>query len=404
MKLKIAIVVHGRFHAFDLARALLARGNDVTVFTNYPKWAAHKFGLPRDRVRSFTRHGLLTRAVAKLDQTNLLRYDEARWHSMFSRWAASELEKEVWDVVHLWSGVAEEAIEKVKTRPGLVLIMRGSAHIRQQARLLLEEEQRTGVPQERPGDWIIAREEREYESADAIVVLSTFAFNSFVAEGFSAAKLELLPLGSELNSFRPKPEVVANRCQRILEGKPLRVLYVGALTYQKGLHDLAAVIRELPQEKFRFCLVGPAVPEIKPLLSSLKNAVQIVHKRPQSELPLWYARSDLFIFPTIHDGYAVVLAQAKASALPILTTTNCGGPDLIDESQTGWILPIREPAAFVNQLRWCDDHRDELANMVQRTYEDPAQRDWSDVASDFEQICLRRLDVSNPQMASHAAR
>jgi UDP:flavonoid glycosyltransferase YjiC (YdhE family) len=33
MKLKIAIVVHGRFHAFDLARALLRRGHDVTLFT-----------------------------------------------------------------------------------------------------------------------------------------------------------------------------------------------------------------------------------------------------------------------------------------------------------------------------------------------------------------------------------
>lgn len=36
--MKIALVVHGRFHAFDFAREL-SRNHDVTIFTNYPKWA-----------------------------------------------------------------------------------------------------------------------------------------------------------------------------------------------------------------------------------------------------------------------------------------------------------------------------------------------------------------------------
>lgn len=43
--MKIAIVVHGRFDAFDLARALIARGHDVTLFTNYPGWAVEPFGI-----------------------------------------------------------------------------------------------------------------------------------------------------------------------------------------------------------------------------------------------------------------------------------------------------------------------------------------------------------------------
>ncbi|WP_242046550.1 hypothetical protein [Cylindrospermum sp. FACHB-282] len=45
MKLKIAVVVHGRFHAFDLARELIEQGNEVTLFTNYPKKIVEKFGI-----------------------------------------------------------------------------------------------------------------------------------------------------------------------------------------------------------------------------------------------------------------------------------------------------------------------------------------------------------------------
>ena len=65
MKLKIAVVIHGRFHGFDLVRELLHRGHDVTLFTNYPIWAVERFGVLRDCVRNFWWHGVLTRAAWK---------------------------------------------------------------------------------------------------------------------------------------------------------------------------------------------------------------------------------------------------------------------------------------------------------------------------------------------------
>jgi glycosyltransferase involved in cell wall biosynthesis len=87
----------------------------------------------------------------------------------------------------------------------------------------------------------------------------------------------------------------------------------------------------------------------------------------------------------------LVLAQAAASGLPILTTTNCAGPDLIREGKTGWVLPIRSPEAFIERLRWCDSHREELAAMVRRIYTEFKPRDWADVAADFETLCLTSL-------------
>ena len=99
MKLKIAIVVHGRFHAFDLARALLLRGHDVTLFTNYPKWAVKRFDFPESRARSFWLHGVMSRAASKLHRGGGARHEE--WfHTLFGRWAATELAKEHWDIVH----------------------------------------------------------------------------------------------------------------------------------------------------------------------------------------------------------------------------------------------------------------------------------------------------------------
>jgi len=391
--LKIAVVVHGRFHAFDLVRAVIERGHDVTVFTNYPAWAVGRFGVPRRHVRSFWPHGVISRAAWRVGERFRGLYPEAALHRVFGRWAAARLGKERWDVIHSWSGVAEESLRLEFTGPPVRLIMRGSAHIRAQARLLAEEERRTGVPQDRPSHWMIDREEREYALADGIVVLSTFARTSFLAEGIPAERVHLLPLGARLSAFRPTPDVVEARRRRILSGAPLRVLYVGALSFRKGLRDLASVAAELGASKFDFRFVGPRPAEAAPVVATLKGLVTLVPKQPQRRLTGVYAWGDLFVFPTIEDGYAQVTAQAAASALPILTTTNCSGPDLIRDGESGWILPIRSPQAFVERLRWCDVHREQLAGMVRRIYEEFRPRDWAEVAADFEAICREELEA-----------
>jgi glycosyltransferase involved in cell wall biosynthesis len=100
-------------------------------------------------------------------------------------------------------------------------------------------------------------------------------------------------------------------------------------------------------------------------------------------LPQIYQEADLFVFPTVQDGYGMVLAQARAAVLPILCTTNCAGPDFLSEGRDGWILPIRTPEAFAARLCWCDDRRSELADMVASMDTASAQRDWSAVAREF---------------------
>jgi glycosyltransferase involved in cell wall biosynthesis len=310
---------------------------------------------------------------------------------MFGRWVARQLGQQTWDVIHGWSGVTQEILQNTSCRAGLKMIMRGSAHIRVQDRILEQEEKRAGFPLDRPGPWIIAREEREYSGADRIMVLSGFARDSFAEAGFNNGKLRSLPLGANVAAFRPTPTLVRERCDRISSGSPLRVLFVGSVTPRKGLLDTVQIVQRLAHCNFRFRFVGPVGPGAKSAINQLRRVAEFVPKQPQSHLPASYAWGDVFLFPTVEDGFAVVLAQAQASGLPILTTTNCCGPDLIKEGETGWVLPIRSPEAFVDRLLWCDSHREELAAMVRNSYNNFQPRDWSDVAADFEKLCERDL-------------
>lgn len=394
-KLRVAIVVHGRFHAFDLARELLATSHDVTVVTNYPKRIASRFGLRKEQFRTVPLHGIVSRLIHRVPSTAVRRWCEPFLHRWFSRAAARRVPWNDIDILHVFSGVAEEVIRKKPTDKITASVSRGSSHIEEQSSLLLAEEKRLGRPIDRPSDWMMGRENREYELADAVIVLSSFAEKSFEARGLPPDRVKVLPLGSELGRFRPEESVIESRVKRILAGEPLRVLTVGTFSGRKGAVDLAHIARRLAKQMtFRF--VGDDTAECAHLADV--NSIEFVARRPQNSLAIEYEWADLFLFPTIEDGYAVVLAQAQANGLPVLATTNSAAPDILEEGRTGWVLPIRSPDAFIDRLRWCDQNRQAVADMVHRIYANRVTRDWSAVADDFVRI---HRELHNRRKASH---
>jgi glycosyltransferase involved in cell wall biosynthesis len=392
MKLKIAMVVHGRFHAFDLARELINQGQDVVLFTNYPKYIVEKFGIPRQCVRSFLLHGILSRIIPWFHEIFKTPDLEILVCKSFSIWAAQAIESEKidFDVIDVFSGIAEEIFAS-SNQNKLKIMGRGSAHIRVQQQILVEEEQRSGVVGDRVSEWIVDREEREIQLADLTIVLSSFAAKSFIEQGVDPNKIKILPLGAQLKLFTPPIATIEDRCRRILSGEPLRVLMVGTFSPRKGIIDFIK-IADAAHHYCKFRFVGAVVKEVESLVAESSGLIEFIPRQPQFDLPAMYAWGDIFIFTTLEDGYAIVLSQAQAGGLPILATTNSAAPDLVTENETGWILPIRDPDAFIERLQWCHEHRQELAAMVWKVYQEFQPRDWADVAKDFTKICTDYLD------------
>jgi glycosyltransferase involved in cell wall biosynthesis len=349
-------------------------------------------------------HGVTTRVCGRVLPARAGGLLERIGNSTFARWAARAIPRQNWDIVFSMSGIAKELFTALAGRPTLTILHRGSSHIRTQRQLLEEEERRVGKWIEKPSDWILAREEQEYELADAIHVLSEFARRSFAEQGISADKIYLLRLGVRTSNFRASPQVIEERCRRIRSGAPLRVLSVSTFCCRKGAWDLREVVRALSNEPFAFRFVGPISADAQPLVRGLAGAATFTGKRPQSELPREYEWGDIFLLPTIEDGFAVVLTQALASGLPLVTTPNCAGPDLIGEDEHGWVVPIRSPEAIIERLRWCHLHREEVAAIVRRVHQSSHSFDWKETAEMAERNVNtareRKWNRSSPELRS----
>ena len=66
----------------------------------------------------------------------------------------------------------------------------------------------------------------------------------------------------------------------------------------------------------------------------------------------------MFAFPTLGDGFGVVIQEAMCTGTPVITTPCGGGPECIDDGVDGWIVPPRDIDALVDRLRACAADRD----------------------------------------------
>lgn len=392
--LRIALVVHGRFYIFDLARELIRMGHDVVLFTNYPKRVCERFGIPRAQVVNNVVHGVTSRGLMKMFPGGLGGRVERLNNTKFGLWAARAVtDRGPWDVVASMSGVAEDLFIELKGAHTLCVLERASTHIREQKRILAEEERAGGGCVEQPSDWIIAREEREYELADLVHVLSPSLQQPFIDAGLPLTKLSVLLLGVEINKFMSSAEVIEERCQRIMSGEPLRIICTGTFSRRKGSRIWAELFKTPPGPAALIRFVGSILPDAAAHVTALRPHVQFVSKVPQAELPDHYRWADLFVLPTLEDGFPVVIGQALASGLPVITTTSCGASSIVENGVTGWVIPPASADVLAERINWANTHRAELTAAVRRVSNSDVSRDWKAVAESFLNSVVSRLPV-----------
>ena len=391
---RIAIVVQGRFHAFALAKAMIEKGSPVQVLTNYPAFFAARFGLPSSHVQGCAPLGLLHRYANRWNLNERVPVVDRLLHQGFSLWAARHISKTEPMAVHVFSGVALELFEKLRTfsNPVVRLLMRGSEHIVDQYLDLEEEGRRAGTPIEKPSPWMVRRELMEYAMADHIITLSNFARKTFLNRGFSSAKINLLPLATNVSQFRPTEEIHRARQARIRSGARLQILCTGTASLQKGILDFVAVARKL-KGRMSFRWIGNVAKDAVAIVNANSDVIEFIPRVPETELPGFYHQADGYMFPTIQDGFAVVLAQAKAACLPTVASEHSAAPDLIEHGVTGWNLPFRRPDLFEEKLASWDANRESMSRMTENLWRTVDMRDWSHVAEDFISIVKEAVQI-----------
>ena len=366
---RIAIVVQGRFHMFDLARELSKLGHDVTVFTPYPAFIARKFRLGNCKLVTNPLHGLLSRLMTKWGGPGWQQDWQDCIDVQFGRWASKTVpNRGPWDAIISMSGISLEMYRKLAGQ-NLTILHRGSVHIEVQRDMLLKEQLEKNKPVRLPSPLIIRRELQEYELCTRLTVISPLARESFVGKPVPPGKIDLVLLGIDVEVFAAKGPEHDARNQRYNGTEPLRVVCAGSFSRRKGSAVWNELFEHYPKEQVLFRIVGEINPDSQDVYDRYRDRVEFLPRVPEHELPTHYQWADLFLLPTVEDGFAVVVAQALSGALPVLTTTGCGAACLIDEGKTGWIVPVNDAKAMFTRLDGLVHDRQNHLAMLDQAWE-----------------------------------
>lgn len=350
--MKVALSVLGKFHTFDLARELHAQGVLAGILTGYPRFKLRTEKLPDTSIRTFP--WVLAPYMANPIKLHTPRHLMRDWEELaattFGRWAARTLPD--CDVYVGLSGTSLQAGQRQQARGGRYVCDRGSSHIRVQDTLLREEHQAWGMPFDGIDLRVIEREEAEYAQADCITVPSVFAHRSFVDQGVAPEKIRLLPYGVNLSRFEPI-------------GAPnsahFDVLFVGAMTLQKGVPYLLQAFKQLRHCAKSLTFAGAVSPQIIALMKAKglwSDEIQVLGHVPQLELKQLMSTRHVLVLPSVQEGLAMVMAQAMACGCPVIASENTGARDLFDDGQEGFIVPIRDPQTLTDRLQRLIDEPD----------------------------------------------
>jgi len=314
--------------------------------SNYRR-AAGRFtsGMPSKKVRSFPGLGLryrwqLKRACSRSEAYEI--YEQVG--SRFAK-AASRYISDSHDVFLGFNSASLEALRE-GNRIGVRTVLDQIDPAGVEFDLVAEEEKRFpklnrgSLP--RPNRYF-ARISEEWQEASTVIVNSQWSKSALVRQGVPESKLAVVPL-----AFDPG---AGGRIRRAWTGE-LKVLWLGTLCLRKGLPYAIQAAEKLIGSPVRFTFAGPC--DVREDGLSLPSNCKYIGAIPPVDAPRLYDEHDIFIFPTISDGFGLTQLEALSFGLPVITTPCCG--EAVEHKKSGFLIPASDAQALAEGIqRFVDD-------------------------------------------------
>jgi alpha-maltose-1-phosphate synthase len=217
-------------------------------------------------------------------------------------------------------------------------------------------------------EWKQKRKDAELHLSDIVVTASNWSRGTLDCCTIKTpTHIIMAPYGTPADEVQPKSKPISDR---------FTVLFAGQIGIRKGIHNLLVAWKQLDLRTARLRLAGSVNLPFEYLKQF--SSVEYLGVLPRNELLAQMKLADLFVFPSVADGFGLVIGEAMACGVPVLTTTNTGGPELITNGVEGWCVPAHDVEALAERIEWAYYHRDELFEMGRNARRRAEQWTWAD--------------------------
>lgn len=149
------------------------------------------------------------------------------------------------------------------------------------------------------------------------------------------------------------------------------VLFVGQFIHRKAVDVLLKASAGLPEGTLVVAVGGEPTAEYLEIAKNLglKN-IRYIRFADKETVKKYYKAADLFALPTREDTWGLVVNEAMAAALPVITTTNCvAGVELVENGRNGFLLPPEDWKSLHEKICYLLENREILGKMAEENLE-----------------------------------
>lgn len=240
-------------------------------------------------------------------------------------------------------------------------------------RLLVEEKEKrpewastlTGF---RDSDKKLFRKDEELRLADHIFVASSFTKKTLEEYEGSLAPISVIPYGF--------PPVCDDRKYDKIDNRKLKLLFVGGLSQRKGIANVFEAVSFL-KDKVELTVVGRKSVEDCQALNEALNIHRWIPSLSHDEVLKLMREHDLLVFPSLFEGFGLVITEAMSQGTPVITTDRTVGPDLIQNGTNGWLVNAGDTDALRTKIEDILKQPSQIEIVGKAAMETARHRPWS---------------------------
>jgi glycosyltransferase involved in cell wall biosynthesis len=190
----------------------------------------------------------------------------------------------------------------------------------------------------------LRREIDELDHADLAIVPVSYVKKAIVSAGYPKQKVKVLPYGYDKSIFYPKYEGTSKKGL-------LKLIYAGSISIRKGWFYLKEIIKRMKIDtNIRIDIAGNVKKEVKDDFyrfveeEDVVNYLGFLSKR---RLAHRMRQSDVFVFPSVLEGFGRTILQSIACGTPVVTSNATCGVDLVSPDVNGYVIDDFQ------MYKWC---------------------------------------------------
>jgi glycosyltransferase involved in cell wall biosynthesis len=230
----------------------------------------------------------------------------------------------------------------------------------------------------------LARKDEELRLADAVFVASSFTAKTLEEYPGKKPKIHLIPYGF--------PAVNITREYSPMTKRKLKLLFVGGLSQRKGIAQLFEAAAAL-QDHVELTVVGGKATEDNAALNRALARHRWIPSLPHHKILELMREQDVFVFPSLFEGFGLVITEAMSQGTPVITTERTIGPDVIEHGKNGWIVNAGSTLSLQNTIEELLQYPEKIIENGKNALITAASRPWEVYANELARQVAATLNL-----------